>query len=202
VTLPHEQPTETAQAADRRLVEALRRGDETAFGQLIDMYHAPMLRLARSFVADRTVAEEVVQEAWLGVFAGSSAKRGARERRAVPFSALAAPGENDEGVVDADRFLPAGHLWAGHWASGPTPWGTAPEERLLASDAGGDRGGERDAAGVAAAGRHLRDGEGWSAAEVCDALEITEVNQRVLLHRERAKVRASLAGYLGGPDAA
>ena len=112
------------------------------------------------------------------------------------------PGRGRRGVVDADRFLPAGHLWAGHWAAGPTSWGPAPEERLLAAEA-------REAIETAIetlpeSQRQvitLRDVEGWSAEEVCDALEITEVNQRVLLHRARAKVRASLAEYLNGPDA-
>jgi RNA polymerase sigma-70 factor (ECF subfamily) len=222
VTLSHEHPSPSAQAADRRLVEALRRGDEAAFGQLVDMYHASMLRLARSFVSDRAVAEEVVQEAWLGVIRGiprfegrsslktwifriltnTAKKRGARERRTVPFSALVAPSEDDDGVVDADRFLPAGHLWAGHWAAGPTSWGPAPEERLLASEAR-----EVIEAAIETLPESqrqvitLRDVEGWSAEEVCDALEITEVNQRVLLHRARARVRTSLAEYFNGPDA-
>ena len=222
VTLSSEHTSLSAQAADRRLVQALRRGDEAAFGELVDMYHASMLRLARSFVSDRAVAEEIVQEAWLGVIRGiarfegrsslktwifriltnTAKKRGARERRTVPFSALIAPGGDDDGVVDADRFLPAGHLWAGHWAAGPDSWGPAPEERLIASET-------RQVIEAAIetlldSQRQvitLRDVEGWSADEVCDALEISEVNQRVLLHRARAKVRAHLADYLTGPDA-
>lgn len=221
VTLPHEHPSRGGYGADRRLVEALRRGDESAFSELVDMYHASMLRLARSFVADRAVAEEVVQEAWLGVIRGigrfegrsslktwifriltnTAKKRGARERRTVPFSALIAPGDGDDGVVDADRFLPAGHLWAGHWAAGPNSWGPAPEERLLASET-------RQVIEAAIetlpdSQRQvitLRDIDGWSAEEVCDALEITEVNQRVLLHRARAKVRTALDDYLSDPD--
>ena len=222
MTLSHEHPSPSAQAADRRLVEALRRGDERAFGELVDMYHASMLRLARSYVSDRAVAEEVVQEAWLGVIRGiarfegrsslktwifriltnTAKKRGARERRTVPFSALIAPGDDDDGVVDADRFLPAGHLWAGHWAAGPNSWGPAPEERLLASETR-----QVIEAAIETLPHSqqqvitLRDVEGWSADEVCDALEISEVNQRVLLHRARAKVRAHLADYLTGPDA-
>ena len=215
-----EHPSPSVQAAERRLVEALRRGDEAAFSELVDMYHAAMLRLARSFVSDRAVAEEVVQEAWLGVIRGiarfegrsslktwifriltnTAKKRGARERRTVPFSALTSP--DDDGVVDADQFHPAGHLWAGHWAAGPDSWGPAPEERLLASET-------RQVIATAIetlpdSQRQvitLRDVEGWAADEVCDALEITEVNQRVLLHRARAKVRAHLADYLTGPDA-
>ena len=214
VTLPHEHPSPSGRGADRRLVERLRSGDEAAFSELIDMYHASMLRLARSFVSDRAVAEEVVQEAWLGVIRGiarfegrsslktwifriltnTAKKRGARERRTVPFSALIAPGDDDDGVVDADRFLPAGHLWAGHWAAGPSSWGPAPEERLLASETRQVI--EAAIESLPDSQRQvitMRDVEDWSAEEVCEALEITEVNQRVLLHRARAKVQIGRA---------
>jgi len=203
--------------ADRQLVAALRNGDESAFARLIEMYHAAMLRLARSYVSDRAVAEEVVQETWLGVIRGidrfegrsslktwlfriltnTAKKRGARERRTVPFSSLAGAGEEgDEGAVDADRFHPAGHLWAGHWAAMPHSWGSAPEERLLAGEAR-----EIIEAAIARLPESqrqvitLRDVDGWSSEEVCDLLELTEVNQRVLLHRARAKVRRALDDY-------
>lgn len=222
MTLDAERPEAPRQTeADRRLVAALQDGDEAAFRQLIDMYHAPMLRLARSFVSDRAVAEEVVQEAWLGVIRGiarfegrsslktwlfriltnTAKKRGVRERRTVPFSALAAPGEDEDGVVDADRFLPADHMWAGHWAAAPGSWGSAPEERLLA--------GEARAVIEAAIAKlpdvqqqviTLRDVQGWTSEEVCELLEISEGNQRVLLHRGRAKVRNALEDYFTATD--
>ncbi len=218
VTVARERPVPGgASDDDRRLVAALRNGDEAAFVQLIDMYHGAMLRLARSYVSDRAVAEEVVQETWLGVIRGidrfegrsslktwlfriltnTAKKRGVRERRTVPFSALAgAADEGDEGVVDAERFLPQGHLWAGHWAAAPTSWGPAPEERLLAGEA------RQVIEGAIATLPNtqrqvitLRDVDGWSSEEVCSLLEITEVNQRVLLHRARTKVRAALEEY-------
>lgn len=194
----------------------MREGDETAFGRLIDMYHASLLRLARSYVADRAVAEEVVQETWLGVIRGidrfegrsslktwiyriltnTAKKRGARERRSVPFSALLPADGGDDGGVDADRFLPDGDQWAGHWASPPSSWGSAPEERLLAGEARELI--EGTIATLPDAQRQvitLRDVDGWSSEEVCNVLDLTEVNQRVLLHRARAKVRRALEDY-------
>lgn len=209
---------ETGDGGDQRLVRALRSGDESAFAELIDLYHGSMLRLARSYVSDRAVAEEVVQETWLGVIRGidrfegrsslktwifriltnTAKKRGARERRTVPFSALAGP--DDEGAVDADRFLPEGQLWAGHWAAAPASWGEAPEARLLAGEAR-----EVIDAAIAALPESqrqvitLRDVDGFSSEEVCNVLDLSEVNQRVLLHRARTKVRAALETYFAQP---
>lgn len=200
-------------------MQALRAGDEAAFGRLVDTYHGQLLRLARTFVADRAVAEEVVQETWLGVIRGidrfegrsslrtwlfriltnTAKKRGVRERRSVPFSALAGPGDGgDEPAVDPDRFLPAGHRWAGHWASPPTSWGAAPEERVLAAES--RRVIEEAVARLPDGQRQvitLRDIDGWSSEEVCNVLDLSEVNQRVLLHRARAKVRTALEEYFG-----
>jgi RNA polymerase sigma-70 factor (ECF subfamily) len=220
VTLSGQRRDTGAGGDDVRLVRALRNGDESAFAELIDMYHGSLLRLARSYVSDRAVAEEVVQETWLGVIRGidrfegrsslktwiyriltnTAKKRGARERRTVPFSALAAQDE-EGGVVDADRFLPEGHLWAGHWASPPTSWGESPEERLLAGEA-------REVIDAAIAELPetqrqvitLRDVDGWSSEEVCNVLELSEVNQRVLLHRARAKVRNALESYFADQE--
>ncbi len=206
-------------AADRRLIARLRDGDEAAFAELVDMYHASMLRLARSFVSDRAVAEEVVQETWLGVIRGidrfegrsslktwlfriltnTAKKRGVRERRSVPFSSLAGP--DDEAAVDADRFLPEGHQWAGHWAAPPPSWGPAPEERLLAGEA---RAVIDDAVAQLPEMQRqvitLRDIDGWSSKEVCDVLDLSEVNQRVLLHRARSKVRGALESYFADTE--
>jgi RNA polymerase sigma-70 factor, ECF subfamily len=218
VTIAHEGPDNVgASNTDRRLVAALRAGDETAFATLLDTYHAALLRLARSYVSDRAVAEEVVQETWLGVIRGidrfegrsslktwlfriltnTAKKRGARERRTVPFSALGGAGDDsDEAAVDPDRFLPEGHLWAGHWAAAPHPWGSAPEERLLAGEARGVI--DAAIARLPESQRQvitLRDVEGLSSGEVCDLLELTEGNQRVLLHRARSRVRRSLDDY-------
>ncbi len=124
---------------DQRTIAALLAGDEATFVALLDRYLAPMLRLASVYVADRAVAEEVVQETWVGVFQGlsrfagrSSLKtwifriltdqaqtRGKHEARTVPFAALGGNDEDgDEPAVDPDRFLPADHAcWPYHWAT-------------------------------------------------------------------------------------
>jgi RNA polymerase sigma-70 factor, ECF subfamily len=169
-------------------------------------------------VGDRPVAEEVVQEAWVGVlqqlgrFEGRSSlktwvlrivsnrakTRAIRERRSVPFSAL--PGgdqDDDEPAVEPDRFLPAGHRWAGHWASPPASWREVPEDRLLSQEILSEV--ERAVQALPAAQRAvlvLRDLEGLTAGEACRLLGLTEGNQRVLLHRGRSKVRAALERYL------
>jgi RNA polymerase sigma-70 factor, ECF subfamily len=210
--------TPIAAAEERLLLAALRRGDEAAFSQVVAMLHGSMLRVAMLHVRDRTVAEEVVQDAWLGVLqqldhfeSRSSLKtwvlrivsnraktRAVRERRSVPFSAL--PGgdpDADEPAVDPDRFLPAGHRWAGHWASPPASWQEVPEERLLSRETMAEV--ERAVAALPAMQRAvlvLRDVEGLSAAEACQLLELAEGNQRVLLHRARSKVRAALERHL------
>src|SRR5687767_11984662 len=134
------------------LIQALRRGEEGAFAELISRYSSPLLRVAITYTGSRAVAEEVVQDTWLGVLHGldrfqgrSSLKtwifkiltniastRAARERRSVPFSALAArEAEHGEPSVEPDRFFPPDHdRWPGHWALGPTRWVT-PEAGLL-----------------------------------------------------------------------
>jgi RNA polymerase sigma-70 factor (ECF subfamily) len=209
-----------ASAEEMRLIQALRAGEETAFERLIELYHPSLLRLAMMYVPSRAVAEEVVQETWVGVLQGldrfegrSSLKtwifrivtnraitRGQRESRSVPFSALAnAEDESDDPAVDPERFLPAGHQYAGHWAARPQPWADMPEERLLAQET-------RDVLQRAIAALPLnqrevitlRDIEGWTSEEVCNVLKISETNQRVLLHRARSKARRALEQYLDG----
>lgn len=197
---------------DQALVVRLRDGDEAAFAELLSRYGSSMLRVARIYVRDRAVAEEVVQETWLAVYRGiekfearssfrtwlfriltNRAKtRGEREGRTVPFSALGAAGSSTEELgLDADRFLPADH------PSGPNAWAAPPrswpqdrvEERetlvVLKEAIGTLPDGQREVI-------RLRDVEGWSAEEVTEALEISDVNQRVMLHRARSKVRAAL----------
>jgi RNA polymerase sigma-70 factor (ECF subfamily) len=198
-----------------QLVARLRAGDEAAFLALVDRYGALMLRIALSHVPSAAVAEEVVQEAWLGVLAGiggfegrSSLKtwilricanraktRGERERRTVPFSSLA-PEEDDSPAVDPDRFQGPDGRFPGGWAAFPAAWQALPEERLLARETLGC---VQDAIRRLPARQQdvivLRDMEGWSAEEVCEALEISEANQRVLLHRARSRVRGALERY-------
>lgn len=175
-----------------------------------------MLRLARTYVSSTAVAEEVVQEAWLGVVQGidrfegrsslrtwiyrilvNTAKtRGAREGRSVPFASLA--GDEGEPSVDPDRFLPADHdRFPGHWSSFPPSFDDVPEERLLSGETLDHVRRVIDELPPAQAQViRLRDVQGWTSQEVCNALELTETNQRVLLHRARTKVRAALERYL------
>ena len=200
------------------IVAALRRGDEAAFAALVDEYSPAMLRVARMYVSSHAVAEEVVQEAWLGVISGigrfegrASLKtwifrivaniaktRGSREGRSLPLSSLGGRGTEGEPSVDPDRFLDAGR-WAGHWTSAPSRWSELPEERLVGDET--VRVVEAAIAALPEAQRTvitLRDVEGWSSDEVRNALDLSETNQRVILHRGRAKVRNALERYLDG----
>ena len=215
-------PPRAASPQDLALAEALRAGDETAFMMLVERYQPAMLRVARMYVSTRAVAEEVVQEAWVGVLKGldgfegrsslrtwifrilvNTAKtRGQREARSLPFSSLWTADPEAEPSVDPDRFLPQGHPTSpGHWAEPPVGWESTPEERLLSNET---------LAQVARAIEALppnqrevirmRDVLGWPSSDVCNALDISETNQRVLLHRARAKVRRALEGYLGADE--
>ncbi len=206
---------------DGALVDALRSGDEAAFGWLLDRYHAPLHRTARMYVSTDAHADEVVQETWMAVLRGidgfeqrSSVKtwmyrilmniartRGVKEARSIPFSSAGtALDDGAEPTFDADRFRPADDPdWPGHWAAFPLDWEHQPESRLLA----------RETLSLVAAAIELlppaqrevltlRDVDGWSSVEVCNALGLSETNQRVLLHRGRAKVRRALESYFEG----
>ena len=201
---------------EMRLVDGLRAGDEAAFVELMRLYGASMLRIAQLYVRSRAVAEEVVQETWLAVFKGigrfegrSSLKtwlfriltntaksRAVREGRSVPFSALA--GDEDDGPsVDPDRFLGPDERFPGHWSAPPSTWAGEPEERLVASETLDMIKREIDRLPPAQAlVMTMRDVEGFSSEDVCNALDISETNQRVLLHRARTKVRRALEEYL------
>jgi RNA polymerase sigma-70 factor (ECF subfamily) len=200
--------------SEAQLVAALRAGDEGAFRSLIEMYHAMLVRVARMYVSTQAVAEEVAQETWLAVLEGiarfegrSSFKtwlfriltnraktRGIREGRSLPFSAL----EPDEPAVEPERFLPPDHArWPGHWSAPPQSWGGDPEARLLSEETT-DRI-RATVEGLPPSQREvitLRDLLGWDADEARNALDLTETNQRVLLHRARSKVRSALEEYL------
>jgi RNA polymerase sigma-70 factor, ECF subfamily len=206
---PETEPVPRASEEDLRLVRRLRAGDEAAFMELVERYNGSLVRLARMFVSSQAVAEDVVQEAWVGVLRGiarfegrsslrtwiyrivvNTAKtRGAREARSVPFASL---GDDEGAAVDADRFLPSGA-----WASFPQSWSDEPESRLLGDEtqaviaAAIDELPPRQAAVI-----RLRDVDGFSSAEVRDLLDLSEANQRVLLHRARSKVRAAIEDYL------
>jgi RNA polymerase sigma-70 factor (ECF subfamily) len=193
---------------DADLVARLRAGDEQAFAGLVERYHSPMVRLAATYVPNRAVAEEVVQDTWLGVLRGidrfegrSSFKTwlfrilvnrartsGKSERRSVPMG-------GGEEAVEPDRFAPTGH-----WAEPPVPWSDAVEDRLVAAELARHA---RLAIEELPPGPRqvvtLRDIEGLSSTEVCDVLAISAANQRVLLHRGRTRVRRALEQQVGGP---
>jgi RNA polymerase sigma-70 factor (ECF subfamily) len=214
--------TDGGEGEDAALVARLRRGDEAAFRSLVERHHSAMVRVAMAHVPSRAVAEEVVQETWLGVVRGldrfegrSSLKtwifrivvnraktRGVSERRCVAFSDLPAHGDEEAGV-DPERFVGEGHPGAGHWVSQPRPFGDLTANGVLSAELRSRIGAAIDA--LAPRQRQvitLRDVEGWSSAEVCAALGLTEANQRVLLHRARSSVRASLERYLDASTAA
>lgn len=190
---------------ERELVEALRRGDEDAFAALVEEHEALMLRVAATYVRSRAVAQEVVQDTWLSVLKGvasferrsclktwifrilvNSAKtRGAREARSVPFSALS-PDES----ADTEQAL------AG------TPWPSAdqqpaqPEQRVIARELIDHA--VRAIDSLPRTQRQviaMRDLRGCSSDEVCRALGISGGNQRVILHRARARVKSELASF-------
>ncbi len=206
-------------ATERRLLERLRSGDEAAFTDLVSQHTPSLLRVARSYVSSQAVAEEVVQETWLGVLRGldrfegrSSVRtwifriltnraqtRGADESRTVPFATLAAR-ELAESftAVDPERFLPADHdRWPHHWAAPPRRWDTSPEAAL--SHAETLRLVREAIDGLPPTQRMvitMRDLEGWPSEEVCEVLGVSAANQRVLLHRARSVVRTALEEHL------
>jgi RNA polymerase sigma-70 factor (ECF subfamily) len=216
-------PTVAAGADDVLLVEALSRGDGDAFGVVVGRYQASLLRVARMYVGSAAVAEEVVQDTWMG-FVGSlgrfqrqcslktwlfaillrcAARTRDRERRSIPFSAVwEAEAESAESAVEPERFFPSGHRWSGIWRldrpeAVPSGWAEVPEDRLLGQEL--RQLVDRVVAGLPAAQREvftLRDIEGFTSEEVCTVFEVTANNQRVLLHRARARVRRELERYL------
>jgi RNA polymerase sigma-70 factor (ECF subfamily) len=206
-----------ATSEDLALVARLRAGDERAFEALVSGHYSTMLAVARRYVGSRAVADEVVQETWLGVLQGldrfegrSSLKtwifailvnraktRGLRERRTVPFASLG--GEPGEPAVDADRFQGADQPFPGHWRRYPAPWGASPD--AVAEDRETVRAAMRAIAElppVQQAVIRMRDLQGMDSDEVCEMLEVSPANQRVLLHRARSRVRTALEGHFDG----
>jgi RNA polymerase sigma-70 factor (ECF subfamily) len=176
--------------------------DEAAFAAVVDELSPRMLRMARVYVRTDAAAEDVVQEAWLAVIKGLdrfegrsklstwifgiviniARTQGKRDARSVPFSSY---------DVGPERFHPADHpRWPGHWAIAPTPW---PDDALDTAET--LRVIHEAVAALPDAQREvitLRDIIGCDAEETCNALGLTDTNQRVLLHRARTKVRAAL----------
>lgn len=196
------------------LVPRLRDGDSAAFAELVDLHGSSMLRLARTYVPSRELAEEVVQETWIAVLRGISRyegrsslrtwifgilintakKYGVHERRQADVAVRAATG----GTVDPNRFRDRGDTYPGHWKEPPAPFPETPEGSVLSA--------ELTTVTTQCLSRlpdgqrvvvSLRDVLGFSSDEVCALLNITAANQRVLLHRGRAAVRQRLEDYLG-----
>jgi RNA polymerase sigma-70 factor (ECF subfamily) len=199
---------------DEQVLARLRAGDEPVFAALVARHYATMMAVARSYVSSQAVAEEVVQETWLGVLQGlerfegrSSLKtwilailvnkaktRGQREGRSVPFASL----ERDEPAVQRGRFRSGGEAYPGHWRSSPSSWGAAPD--VVTQDRETVRIALRAISELPPAQQsviRMRDLEGSSSEEVCALLDISAANQRVLLHRARSRVRAALEDHLG-----
>ena len=200
------------------LVERLRIGDEAAFGALVDRYHASFVRLAAGYVRDRSIAEEVAQEAWLGIlrglhqFAGRASfktwmfrilvncakHRAVRESRFVAVSEQWSTAENSlEPAVPPEWFRGSGDQWPGGWMVFPGDWGEEPEQRLLSAET------RRELAAMIERLPFrqrqvlvLRDVDGLSASEVRETLQLSESNQRVLLHRARSTLRRLLSDHL------
>jgi RNA polymerase sigma-70 factor, ECF subfamily len=212
-----ESPVNVVASDEAELLARLRAGDERAFEALVERHYGTMIAVARGYVKSRAVAEEVVQEAWLGVLKGldrfegrSSLRtwiirivanigqtRGAREARSVPLSALAP--EGDESAVDPDRFRGPQDAFPGHWRQYPSDWRTLPEHALLGREAL-DMVVEvvKELPPAQQQVITLRDISGYSSQEVCDALDISGGNQRVLLHRARSRVRSALEEHFDG----
>ncbi len=205
---------------EQSLIGRLRAGDEGAFDELVNKHHSALIRMALGHVADREVAEEVVQDTWMAVIEGlarfegrsslrtwifgilihKAKDRGVREKRHTTFSEFDSHNDDNEEAVDPSRFHQSGE-WAGHWAFPPQPWDDQTPEKLLAS---------RQAVNTMNKAIDslprtlkdvliLRDIKGIEAKEVCELLKITETNLYVRLHRARERVRVAVEVYLEGP---
>ena len=201
---------------------ALRRGDRAAFVELVNGWGPAMLRIARLHVPSHAVAEEVVQDTWLAVLRGlprfearsslrtwvfsillnQARTRGTRERRVLPFAALRERRNEREPAVPSERFQGRGGERPGWWSAPPSRWGD-PHEQLETREAHA----ALQAAIAALPPRQrellvLRDVLGLDAEEACSVAGVSDGNQRVLLHRARAKVRSALERHLAGEEVA
>lgn len=202
---------------DSELIVALKQRDERAFVALVKRYQGSLIRLALVYAKSHAVAEEIVQETWLGVLQGldrferrsafktwlfrilvnRARTRATRENRMVQLSELAEAGESSQSAVAPERFLGADHPeWPHHWAVPPRQWGHSPEEELLTRETLDLV--HRAISALPPSQQQvitLRDLDGLTSQEVCNVLDISETNQRVLLHRARSSVRGALERY-------
>lgn len=203
--------------ADAELLAGLRQLDEAAFVVLVKRYQRPLLRLALIYCRSLAIAEEIVQDTWLAVIQGidrferrasfrtwlfqilvnRARTRAEREGRAVSFSSLSDQAEEPgEPAVPPERFRGLDDKWPNNWALPPHAWGESSDARLLAGETMELV--KRAIDQLPPAQQQvitLRDVEGWTSEDVCNVLEISETNQRVLLHRARSRVRAALESH-------
>lgn len=203
---------------DATLVERLRAGEQAAFAELVQRYSGAVMRLAGVYAPTTAVAEEVAQETWVGVLRGlerferrssfrtwlvqialnQARTRGERERRTIPFASFADREIADDApAVDPERFLGADHdRWPHHWATPPRRWDESPDRHAESAETLAR---VREAIERLPPAQRvvitLRDMYGCEPAEVCNALDLTETNQTVLLHRARSRVRSDLESY-------
>jgi RNA polymerase sigma-70 factor (ECF subfamily) len=201
---------------DRAVIAALRVGDESTFVAFAARHQGSLMRLARHWVKNEALAEEVVQETWLtmlesadkyegrsplktwlcGILVNVARNRIRKEGHSVPMSSL---GDPDEPAVDPGRFSPPGVPWEGHWWPPPNPFPESPEAHVLNRELRADL---EDAIGnLPPAQREvivLQDVEGFRCEEVSEILGLTATHERVLLHRARAKIRATLERHYEG----
>src|SRR4051794_1842503 len=199
------------------LVGALKRRDEAAFVTLVQRYQAQLVRLALIYCRTRDLAEEVVQDTWLGVIQGidrfegrasfktwlfqilvnRARTRAVKEGRMLSFSSLGEEAEaTSEPAVPADRFRTLDDPWPENWAVPPHSWGESADAVLLGAETMAlVQGAIAQLPSAQQQVITLRDVEGWASEDVCNVLGISETNQRVLLHRARSRVRAALESH-------
>lgn len=205
------QQNDTLESAD--ILAKLRAGDESAFMMLVDQHQASLVRIAMIYVRDRATAEEVVQDTWIAVLRGLDKFEGRASLKTWIFKILVNRAKTraqregryqelgeisyDEPTVDPERFHPAEHPDAFHWSTKPESWHHSPEDMLLSREIG-----QVILMAIEKLPTNqqevitLRDVEGATAEEVCSLLGISDVYQRVLLHRARAMVRQAIEKYM------
>lgn len=211
--------TRSVPKTDEAFLNRLCAGEDGAFDELVNKHHGALIRMAMGHVADREMAEEVVQDTWMAVienlnrFEGRSSlrtwifgilihkakDRGIREKRHTTFSAMESYDDDSEEAVDPSRFQQSGE-WEGHWAFPPQPWDAQTPEKLLASQQSVNAMNQAIEALPVTLKEVLilRDVEGVEVKEVCELLKITETNLYVRLHRARERVRQAVESYLEG----
>jgi RNA polymerase sigma-70 factor (ECF subfamily) len=212
-------PLRWLSSEDQQLLTRLRQRNEQAFDELVRKHHGALIRMAMGHVADREVAEEVVQDTWMaaidgldrfegrsslrtwifGIMIHKAKDRGVREKRHTTFADFETFEDEHEESIDPSRFHRSGEL-AGHWAFPPQPWDDQTPEKLLASQQA-VQAMNRAIEALPATLKDvliLRDVEGVDAKEACKILKITETNLYVRLHRARERVRQAVETYLEG----